>query len=94
MLDCGSPSDPLQRSGDGGPSSPVQRLDCGSPSDPAHGSVDYRAQCSRSIPTKGDGRSFFRSVAIGLDGSLQSDQRDQTTGKIIDKLVSLSETAK
>ena len=36
---------------------------------------------------------FFRSVAIGLDGSLQSGQRDQTTGEIVDKLASLGETA-
>ena len=57
------------------------------------GSVDYRGQCSRSIPTKGYDRCFFRSVAIGLDRSLQSAQRDQTTGEIVDKLASLSETA-
>ena len=73
----------------------MQRLDCGSPSHPAQGSVDYRVQCSRSIPTTGDGIGlcFFRSVDIGLDGSLQSAQRDQTTGEIVDKLASLSETA-
>ena len=93
MLDCGGPSDPIQRAGDDGLSSPAQRLDCGSPSDPAQGSVDYRGQRSRSIPTKGDGICFFRSVDIGLDGSFQSAQRDQTTGEIVDKLASLSETA-
>ena len=92
-LYCGGPSAPVQRSGDGDPSIPVQRLYCGSPTDPAQGSVDYRVQCSRSIPTKGDGRCFFRSVAIGLDGSLQSAQRDQTTVEIVDTLASLSETA-
>ena len=36
---------------------------------------------------------FSRSVAIGLDGSLQAAQRDQTTGEIVDKLASFSETA-
>ena len=89
----GGLSNPVHGLGDDGFSSPVQMLDCGGPSDPAQGSVDYRGQCSRSIPTKGDGRCFFRSVAIGLDGSLQSAQRDQTTGEIVDKLASLSETA-
>ena len=92
-LYCGGQSDPVQRSGDGDPSSPVQRLDCGSPSDQVQGSVDYRVQCSRSIQTKGDGICVFRSVAIGLDGSLQSAQRDQTTGEIVDKLASLSQAA-
>ena len=57
------------------------------------GQVDYLGQCSRSIPTKGDGICFFRSVDIGLDASLQSAQRDQTTGEIVDKLDSLSKTA-
>ena len=55
--------------------------------------LTYRGQCSRSIPSKGDGRCFFRSVAISLDASLQSAERDQKTGEIVDKLASLSETA-
>ena len=41
-LDFGSPSDPVQRSGDGGSSSPVQMLDCGSPSDPEQRPGDGR----------------------------------------------------
>ena len=92
-LGDGGLSRPVQGSVDDIISSPVQRLGCGSPSDPAQESVDYRRQCSRSIPTKVYGRCFFRSVAIGLDGSLQSAQRDQTTGEIVDKLAFLSETA-
>ena len=66
-LDYGGPSDPAQGYGDVGPSSPVHRLDYGGPSDPVQGSVDYRGQCSRSIPTRGDGRCFFRSIGLHRD---------------------------
>ena len=68
---------PVQGSG-GGPSNPVQGSD---------------GQWSRPIPTKGDGRCFFRSVAIGLHKALQSAKRDQTTGEVVDKMTSLSEMA-
>ena len=88
-LDCGSPSDPVQMTGDGGPSSPVQRLHCASPSDQAQGSVDNRSM----LQINSNKGCFSRSVAIGLDGSLQLAHRDQTTGEIVYKLASFSETA-
>ena len=90
--DSGLPS-LVSGAGDGGRPSPAPGAGDGGPSDPVQMSVDYRGQCSRSIPTKGDGRRFFRSVAISLDGSLQSAERDQITGEIVYKLASLSETA-
>ena len=90
--DSGLPS-LVSGAGDGGLPSPAPGAGDGGPFDPVQMSVDYRGQCSRSIPTKGDGRCFFRSVAISLDGSLQSAERDQITGEILYKLASLSETA-
>ena len=82
----GSLPRPVSGAGDDSLLRPVPGAGDGGPSDPVQMSVDYRGQCSRSIPTKGDGRCFFRSVAISLDGSLQSAQRDQATGEIVDRL--------
>ena len=89
MLESGGgPASPMLESG-GGPSSSVQGSG-GGPSNPVQGSD---GQWSRPIPTKGDGRCFFRSVAIGLHKALQSAKRDQTTGEVVDKMTSLSEMA-
>ena len=66
MLESGGgPASPMLESG-GGPSSSVQGSG-GGPSNPVQGSD---GQWSRPIPTKGDGRCFFRSVAIGLHKAL------------------------
>ena len=42
-----------------------------------------------SIPTKGDGRCFFRAISIALTPDLQSCQRNPLTGDILDQLKSL-----
>ena len=46
-----------------------------------------------SVPTKGDGRCFFRSVVIGLNCDLQSAKRDAVTGEVLDTMKSIQETA-
>ena len=46
----------------------------------------------RIIPTVGDGRCFFRSIAIARDRQLLSAPRDRSSGKIHDDILQLRET--
>ncbi len=46
-----------------------------------------------SIPTKGDGRCFFRAISIALTPDLQSCQQNPLTGDMLNQVKSLYETA-
>jgi len=46
-----------------------------------------------SVPTKGDGRCFFRAISIGLNPELQSSERNIVSGDILDPIKSILETA-
>ena len=54
--------------------------------------TEVSAQYYRIIPTQGDGRCFFRSVAIGLHPELQSASRDRVSGKLHDTVLDMRET--
>ena len=46
-----------------------------------------------SLPIKGDGRCFFRAIAVSLNQDLQVQERDPVTGEIVDPIKALQETA-
>ena len=46
-----------------------------------------------SIPTRGDGKCFFRAVAIALKADLQNVERDAVTGKCLNPIKALMENA-
>ncbi|KAL8585211.1 hypothetical protein ACOMHN_013226 [Nucella lapillus] len=49
--------------------------------------------CRSTVPTKGDGRCFFRAVVIALNPDLQASERNPVTGEILDELKAIQETA-
>ena len=69
----------------GGSQAPVHELPrASSPEDSLNG---------RSIPTKGDGRCFFRAISITLNRELQLLEREQITGVILNRIKANYETA-
>lgn len=48
----------------------------------------------QSLPTKGDGRCFFRAVVISLNPDLQKGERNHLTGELLDPMKSIQETAR
>ena len=60
---------------------------------PTTGPTTPKSPTQISVPTKGDGRCFFRSVVIGLNCDLQSAKRDAVTGEVLDTMKSIQETA-
>ncbi|XP_070208116.1 uncharacterized protein [Littorina saxatilis] len=48
----------------------------------------------QTLPTKGDGRCFFRAVVISLNPDLQKGERNHLTGELLDPMKSLQETAR
>lgn len=64
------------------------------PAAPPLSATDSCSSGLRSVPTQGDGRCFFRAIAIALNPDLQTCERHPLTGEILDEVKRLHETAR